>query len=72
MAKEKINRIGRVHNYYGGLHVKKEDNQFFWAIENWDGFHWEEIPKHLYDYLKNYEKSRIANLTNEQDNNNNN
>ncbi len=42
------NRLG---NYYGGLSVKKEDGKFFWAIENYDGYDWVEIPRELYETL---------------------
>lgn len=43
-----MKRIGKIGNYYGGLFVKEEDGKFYWAIENWDGFEWEEITKTLY------------------------
>jgi len=40
--------IGEIGNYYGGLTVKSENNKFYWSIENWDGFYWEEITQGLY------------------------
>jgi hypothetical protein len=43
--------IGSIRNYYGGLDVKQEEDKYYWAIENWDGHYWEEIPKELYDML---------------------
>ena len=43
--------IGEICNYYGGLHIKKEDSKCYWAIENYDGFYWEEIPESLYSEL---------------------
>jgi hypothetical protein len=47
-----------VGNYYGGLNVKEVDGKYFWAIENYDGTDFEEIPKALYDeLLKHYEAS---------------
>lgn len=47
----KPKEIGEIGNYYGCLEVKKENRRFYWSIENWDGHHWEEIPKYLYDSL---------------------
>jgi len=41
----------RIGNYYGGLAVKSEDDKSFWAIENYDGYDWVEIPRELYDSL---------------------
>lgn len=46
--------IGCICNYYGGLTVKNEDGRFFWAIEDWDGEDWDEIPKYLYEALVKY------------------
>ena len=47
-----------VGNYYGGLNVREVDGKYFWAIENYDGTDFEEIPKTLYDeLLKHYEAS---------------
>jgi len=47
-----------VGNYYGGLIVKEVDGKYFWAIENYDGDYFEEIPKALFDeLLKHYEAS---------------
>jgi len=47
--------IGGIGNYYGGLNVKEEDGKFYWSIENWNGFHWEEIPSYLYEALIKYD-----------------
>lgn len=47
--------IGNIGNYYGCLEVKVENERYFWGIENWDGTHWEEIPKYLYDALIKFE-----------------
>lgn len=46
-----MHEIGDIGNYYGGLWIKQEDGKYFWAIENWDGMHWEEIPQYLYEAL---------------------
>lgn len=40
-----ITQIGDIGNYYGSLSVKAENGKFYWSIENWDGEHWDEIPK---------------------------
>lgn len=50
--------IGRIGNYYGGLHVRKTGDLCEWSIENWDGHHWEQIPKSLYDELIRFESTR--------------
>lgn len=48
--------IGTISNYYGGLIIKKEINKYYWAIENWDGTNFQEIPKYLYKVLIKYNK----------------
>ena len=53
-------QIGTIANYYGSLEVATEDGKFFWAIENWDGHNWKEIPESLYNALVEYEKTREA------------
>jgi hypothetical protein len=40
-----------IGNYYGSLNIAEEDNIYYWSIENWDGYHWKEIYKPLYDAL---------------------
>lgn len=52
--------IGFVGNYYGGLHTREDGGRFYWCIENYDGFSWDEIPKGLYDALNSYEDERLA------------
>ena len=47
-------QIGDVGNYYGGLHVKEQGGKFWWAVENYDGFHWEEITERLYRELMKF------------------
>ena len=49
-------QIGQIGNYYGNLCVKVEDGYYYWAIENWTGWYWEEIPKYLYDALNRFEE----------------
>ena len=44
-------RIGRIGNYYGNLLVKACYGSYFWAIPNYDGTDWEEIPQSLYNEL---------------------
>lgn len=48
--------IGKIGNYYGGLHITTLDGKYYWLIQNWDTDfddmeEWEEIPKSLYDEL---------------------
>ena len=55
----KYENIGRIGNYYGGLHVKKVGDKYFWIIENYDTdfediTEWDEIPKKLYKELIKY------------------
>jgi hypothetical protein len=52
--------IGSISNLYGGLHVRETIGKFFWSIENWDGFEWEEIPESLYRELLAFEEKREA------------
>lgn len=51
--------IGTIGNHYGCLEVKEENGKFYWCIENWDGSHWEEIPKYLYDAMVKFETERV-------------
>lgn len=60
MNKETM-RIGEIGNYYGGLHVKKEEDKYYWGIEDWDGTHWKEITKKLYDSLVKFNKREVTN-----------
>lgn len=30
--------IGNIGNYYGGLVIKKENDKFYWIIENYDTY----------------------------------
>jgi hypothetical protein len=54
----KITKIGTISNYYGGLLVKEEDGEYFWAIENWNGDSYKPMPKDLYENLLKYEEER--------------
>lgn len=47
--------IGNIGNYYGGLNIKKDDDKYYWSIENYDGDDWEEIPESLYNELVKFE-----------------
>lgn len=53
-----MKQIGEIGNYYGGLKVAKKGRLYFWAIENWDGHTWSQIPKSLYDALVEYEENK--------------
>lgn len=53
--------IGNIGNYYGGLNIKKENNKYYWGIENYDGIKWEEIPKKLYKQLIKFNKQKDNN-----------
>lgn len=58
MSEEEIKQIGGISNYYGWLHVKKKNGHCYWAIQNYDGHGWEEIPLHLYEALVGFETER--------------
>lgn len=49
-----IKQIGKIGSYYGGLYVKEDESKFYWAIENYDGWDWEEISKELYELLNKH------------------
>lgn len=51
----KARSIGSAQNYYGGVNVKEDGGEFFWAVENHDGNKWEAIPKSLYDELVRFD-----------------
>lgn len=53
--------VGNIGNDYGGLTICKKDGKFFWSVENWDGFMWEEIPEELYNALAEFEEGRKGN-----------
>ena len=48
--------VGDIGNYYGGLHATHDDGRHFWAVENYDGFLWQEITPELYAALMAFEK----------------
>lgn len=52
---EEYKSIGGIGNYYGDLQVKEESDKYYWSIENWNGHHWEEITRKLYDALIEWE-----------------
>ena len=37
----------KVANHYGGLNLTYDGKSYYWSVENYDGDHWEEIPKYL-------------------------
>ena len=43
--------IGTIGNAYGGLWIKRSRETCYWAIQDWSGFGWEEIPSDLFDEL---------------------
>lgn len=47
-------------NYYGGLNIKKKKGKHYWCIEDYSGYHWNEIPKYLYDALIKYNDEYIT------------
>lgn len=44
-----------IGNYRGSLHIKHENNKYYWAVEcdmyEPDSWEWEEISKELFDML---------------------
>ena len=46
-----------IGNQYGGLVIKEENNEYYWAIEDYDGVDWVAIPKSLYDELVKHRDS---------------
>lgn len=55
---EKRIQIGTIENYYGQLEVKTEGEKYYWAIEDHDGYEWEEIPQSLYNELVQFNKKQ--------------
>jgi hypothetical protein len=43
-----------IENYYGTLTLKKESGKYYWAIQDWDGYTWQEIPTYLYEALSEF------------------
>jgi len=56
--KMEYTKIGNIGNCYGRLNIKVDSDRYFWSIENWSGFNWEEIPKTLYDECVKFEETR--------------
>lgn len=50
--------IGEIGNYYGQLEIRKDNDKYYWGIENWNGIYWEEIPKSLFSALVKFERNR--------------
>jgi len=53
-----VRKIGTIGNYYGNLSVMKDENKFYWGIENYNGIKWEEITEELYNNLISFEEKR--------------
>jgi len=51
-----------IGNYYGGLHMKKVDGQYFWGIENYKGISWSPIPAYVGDSLRMYTQEHPADV----------
>ena len=47
-------RVGKAGNAYGGVHIIHHEGRYYWAVEDWNGCTWEEIPKYLYNALSNF------------------
>ena len=50
--------IGRIENFYGGVAVKQKGGLYFWALDDYSGMDWQEIPKTLYDELVKFDDSQ--------------
>lgn len=60
--KEKIIKISGIGNYYGGLEIQRDiDGRFYWGIENWNGTTYDEIPKELFEAIKDFEHRKSNN-----------
>ena len=57
----KEKRIGTIGNYYGGLHIKDIDGEYYWSIENWNGHDWQKIPESLYKELLKFQEEKETN-----------
>ena len=55
---DKFTTVGGIGNYYGDLTVSSNNGVYQWSIEDWNGCHWEDIPKYLYDALIKFEGER--------------
>jgi hypothetical protein len=58
LDKNKVEKVGEIGNYYGGLYIKKIENKYYWIIENYDtDFNnideWDEISERLFLELCN-------------------
>jgi hypothetical protein len=52
-------------NYYGNLvAVMTQDaygyEYYWWAVENWDGFNWDQISRELFEELDHHEGTPCA------------
>ncbi len=56
-----MTEVTGIVNTYGGLHLLDYDGRYFWAIGDYDGFYWDEIPKSLYDEIIQFEKTKAPN-----------
>jgi len=51
-----MKQVGSIGNNYGKLYATHDDGRYFWAIENYDGFLWQEITPELYAALMAFGK----------------
>jgi hypothetical protein len=51
--------VGGIGNEYGGLHIQRLGDKYFWGIRNYDDtIKWEEISAELFNSLRSHEISR--------------
>ena len=53
--KKGVHQVGP-GNYYGGLYMMYDEynDKWYWAVENWDGKDWREIPLYLAEALAKF------------------
>ena len=55
MAETTEREVGQIHNYYGGLSIRSDDDgKFYWSIEDHNSQSWEEISESLYRELEKH------------------
>jgi len=54
----KAYHMPKMSNYYGSLKFYKEDEKYFWGLDEGDGLDYHEIPEYLYRGLLKFYKEQ--------------
>lgn len=58
--------VGKVGKHHNNLYVRREAGKYYWSIEDYDGYEWEEIPETVYRALADFGREKSIRLKEEE------